>query len=97
MDMPQPTDHVSRRHVLTFGAGLTGALLAPSLGNIAVAQTAGSARDGASKLPQDTINDIQEIIQAEGMVSNGVLSIEIDRDDLLMSRRAPFRSNPRSR
>jgi hypothetical protein len=32
-------------------------------------------------LSQDTIDDIQAIIQAQGMVSNGILSIGIDRDD----------------
>lgn len=83
MNTLKPLAIVTRRRVLAIGAIVTGGLLATTLGrNFAFAQTPGSAGGGSSKLSQDTINDIQEIIQAEGMVSNGVLSIEIDRDDL---------------
>jgi len=82
---------VSRRDALRFGsvaaggvvfAGLT-SLNAPSAA-AATTETvaAGSSKltpAGSSKLP---VAAIEKIIGAQGMVSNGVLNIEVDRDDL---------------
>ncbi len=74
---------LSRRRMLTMGLGLTGALLATPRGrNFAFAQNMSIDDDQVSPRWQSTINDIQEIIQAQGMVANGVLMIEIDRNDL---------------
>ncbi|MDP9064859.1 MAG: DUF1259 domain-containing protein, partial [Pseudomonadota bacterium] len=70
---------INRRHLLAAGAAVSvmGSGLGPKAANAA------ESEDGRSApLSQDTIDDIQAIIQAQGMVSNGVLSIEIDRDDL---------------
>ena len=70
---------ISRKHALALGGGLAGSLIAgASLG------TAQAAQGGTTISPfwQGTINEIERIIEAQGMVSDGVLSIEIDRDDI---------------
>lgn len=56
------------------GLGLAGVAFLPRLG-MSSAATAVSAKD-------DLFTDIEDIIQAQGMYSNGVFSIEIDRDDI---------------
>jgi Domain of Unknown Function (DUF1259) len=70
---------VSRRGALAVGGGLAGGLLAgiaPVAGSAAAQEHRESKR---GKLPADRI---QDIIQAEGTVTNGVLSIDIARDDI---------------
>lgn len=70
---------VNRRRALALGGVTAGGLL--SAGPLsAVAQARGDrARSQAGKLPAKRI---QEIVQAEGMVSSGVLSIDIARKDI---------------
>lgn len=69
----------SRRQVLQLGGAVGGLMAAgPLLG--AVGAAAAEAATGSSgHLP---VMLIEDIIRAKGMVSNGVLNIEIDRDDI---------------
>jgi hypothetical protein len=67
-DLPQ----LSRRNLLL--AGGTAALAAT-----VVAGTAAPAFASTSALP---VEEIQEILQADGMLSNGVLEVDINRSDL---------------
>ncbi len=81
---------------ITAAGGFAGALIAgcaaPGTGNgNGVPSGALSAPDALAKasaggpkvlLSTSTVHSIEEIIQAQGMVQNGVLSIEIDRDDI---------------
>ncbi len=70
--------------MLGVGGGMAGALVAgTTLGAGARALASPLTRVGGRLAPsQNVVQQIQEIIQAQGMVSNGVLSIEIDRDDI---------------
>jgi len=73
---------LNRRRALALGGRIAGSLAAAaSLGSSAFARTGNGAL--ATPLgPQATIHQVEAIIQAQGMVSNGVFSIEIDRDDI---------------
>jgi hypothetical protein len=79
-----PLKFLNRRRLLGAGATVSAGLIAATLKrNLAFGESAEELDDTPSTpLSHDTIMDIQEIIQAQGKVSNGVLSIEIDRDDL---------------
>src|SRR4051794_3713449 len=73
---------LSRRRALKLGAGFAGGLItASSLShNLALAD---DDSDEKGTLPsKEDQNTLQDIIQAEGMASDGVFSIEIDRDDI---------------
>jgi hypothetical protein len=71
---------ISRRRALVLGGGLaTGGLLATASPASATAGEAPSLRVQHGKLP---VAKIQRILQAEGTVSQGVLGIEISRDDI---------------
>jgi hypothetical protein len=76
----------NRRRLLTAGATVSAGVLASSLfGQSAFGagmQEQQTGDDPWSPLSPDTVQEIQRIIQAEGMVSDGVLSIDIDRDDI---------------
>ena len=80
MSTIEPGAPVTRRRALALGAGIAGSLLASTTltAKMASAQTADSV--STSSIPEDIVDQIEQIIQAQGMVSNGVLSIEIDRD-----------------
>jgi hypothetical protein len=71
---------LSRRRVLAMGGGIAEGLFATSGG---LAQATAARNDGGherhGRLPAEKI---QEIIQAEGTVTNGVLTIDIARDDI---------------
>jgi hypothetical protein len=77
-------DQVSRRRALRLGAGLTaGGLLSAALPG-ATATAADTASQSAvlqqhGHLP---VAEMQQILHAKGTVSKGVLSIDIDRDDI---------------
>ncbi len=80
MSVPDLKAPVSRRRVLALGGGIAaGGLLSAAPLN-AVAQE----RDGRVRAQDGTLPDkrIQEIVQAEGTVTNGVLSIDIARSDI---------------
>lgn len=67
------------------GAGLTGGSGgAPINGSAAggAATQAGGTRYSVQSLSKAAIMDIQQIINAQGTYDNGVLSIEIDREDI---------------
>lgn len=83
MAEPPSTSSVSRRNLLRAG-GLAGGLAAgaPLFAGVssAEAQVRGPAAEAsATSLP---VSEIEDILRATGTVSNGVLNIEIDRDDL---------------
>jgi hypothetical protein len=74
----------SRRQVLRMGGMAAGSLVAAgpllaSAGNAAAATRSVTGTGGPAGLP---VAEIESIIRAKGTVSNGVLNIEIDRDDL---------------
>jgi hypothetical protein len=84
MSSPEDRSYINRRLLLAGGAALSassvlGMSMKPSL---AFGEESEEEDVKWAPLSADTVEDIQSIIQAEGMVSNGVLSIEIDRDDL---------------
>jgi hypothetical protein len=74
---PDSSTGFSRRRALARGGALAGGLLAGSGGLAGVAGATPRHRRG--KLPA---KKIQEIVQAEGTVTDGVLSIDIARDDI---------------
>jgi hypothetical protein len=77
---------LNRRRLLGAGATLSAGILAATnlTPRLAQAESSDDEEDDNpwTPLSHTTIDDIQNIIQAQGMVSNGVLSIEIDREDL---------------
>ncbi len=77
--MPHPDLNapVSRRRALAIGGGVAGGLLAASPATGIAAAHGHQSQQG--RLPA---RQIQEIVQAEGTVTNGVLSIGISRDDI---------------
>lgn len=82
MFQPDAKASVTRQRALAMGGRVAGGLVAAaSLGATAVAQTRNSTVASPFST-QGTIHQIEQIIQAQGMVSNGVFSIEIDRDDI---------------
>jgi Domain of Unknown Function (DUF1259) len=70
---------LTRRRALALGGGVTGGLLVGGgrLGGVAAAKRPHGSKRG--ELPAD---QIQQIVQAEGMVTHGVLSIDLARDDI---------------
>lgn len=82
----QHAEHTSRRRVLQLG-GVAGGLAAaapllaaaPSASASTLAQVSRDSATPAAGLP---IDEIESIIRAKGTFSNGVLNIEIDRDDI---------------
>jgi uncharacterized protein DUF1259 len=71
---------VSRRRALALGGGLTaGGLVTAALPASATAAETASVKVQHGHLP---VAKIQRILQAEGTVSNGVLAIDISRDDI---------------
>jgi len=84
--MSQFDDHglISRRRALALGGGIAaGGLLSTTFPSAAGATTttdsAQSVQEQHGHLP---VYEMEKILQAEGRVSNGVLSIDIDRDDI---------------
>lgn len=69
----------SRREALRLGGTLGGlAMVVPLLGTAGSA-AAEAATTASGRLP---VSEIEKIVGAKGTVSNGVLNIEIDRDDI---------------
>src|ERR1700716_3272261 len=74
---------ISRRRLLSAGATLSAGMLAMSAKpNVVIMEETDDDDLEWAPLSPETIEGIQSMIQAQGTVSNGVLSIEIDRDDL---------------
>jgi hypothetical protein len=69
---------LSRRAVLKLGSATAGGVLLAGAAQ-SVARGADATPDATAGLP---VAAIQQIIGVEGMVSNGVLSIEVDRNDI---------------
>jgi Domain of Unknown Function (DUF1259) len=70
---------LTRRRVLVLGGGVAGGLVASRGVAVATAASRPTIRKQHGKLPA---REIQHIIGAEGSLSSGVLSIEIDRTDI---------------
>ena len=69
----------TRRRALGLGASVAGGFIATAaLGK----KTAWAETGAASSMLPEVIQEVEAIIQAQGMVSNGVFSIEIDRNDI---------------
>lgn len=81
MKISQAAAPLSRRSALKLSAGITGSLMAsgPFIQKLAAAESSSSSSTTPSKEDQDTL---QDILQAGGSASDGVFSIEIDRDDI---------------
>lgn len=83
------TDQHSRRRVLQLG-GLAGTVaaagpllgLAPDAPAAAATGAAGNTETPAAPAWKGAVAEIERIIRAKGTVSDGVLNIEIDRDDI---------------
>ena len=84
---PEPGS-LSRRRALQWGSAAAGGLLVASLTSVAdagVAQaaTSGEGATAAGETPNRLpVSSIEKIIGAQGDVSDGVLSIEVDRTDI---------------
>lgn len=82
MSSVDPNVPVSRRRALALGGGLAaGGLLPAVTAGTAVARgtNGGSHPHQHGKLP---VKEIERIVQAQGTVSSGVLSISVDRTDM---------------
>lgn len=73
---------LTRRNALKLGASFTGGMLAAStIGVPAAFADASSGGTGTAPSPS-VCQQIESIVQAKGKISNGVLSISLDRKDL---------------
>ena len=73
---------MNRRQALALGGSVAGGLVAATSFGMHAAKAQTSSVSGASPFWESTIREIEHIIQAQGMVSNGVFSIGIDRNDI---------------
>ncbi len=73
---------MNRRRALAIGGSVVGGLITATSRGINAADAQPARALGASALSQSTIKQIEQIIAAQGMVSDGVLSIGIDRTDI---------------
>ncbi|MBV9270325.1 MAG: DUF1259 domain-containing protein [Candidatus Eremiobacteraeota bacterium] len=88
MSMQDKPQNLSRREVITLGAalagGITGSVIA-GRGSVAsgapILRTSNAAATNTTP-PPSVVHNIQQIINAKGTVDNGVLNIEIDRNDI---------------
>lgn len=80
----EPSRPITRRRALALGGGLAAGLLAPGIAGGSAAQAAPTrrGRSGARSSAALPSARMQEILQAEGSVSNGVLHVSVDRDDI---------------
>lgn len=87
--MSDQNTSISRRQALTLGGSVAGGLIASSSllfsPELAAASSKVAAWSGGS-LP---VKQIEEIMQAPGMVTDGVLDIHIERKDLNVIQRIP--------
>jgi len=87
-DMKDVNTPISRRHALILGGGVAGGLMAaasPLLGATPRAVAASVHDEGGGDnggFSQATITQMEAILQTTGTQQNGVLSFELDRDDL---------------
>ena len=74
---------LSRRSALKWGSAAAGGLLVAGLVSVTDSGVAQAAAVPSGEVPnQLPVSDIERIIGVQGMVSNGVLNIEVDRDDV---------------
>ena len=77
-------DPISRRRALALGGSIAGGFIVGSSPLLSSSPSVAFASGG--DLP---VKQIEEIMEAPGMVMNGVLSIEIDREDLDVTQHIP--------
>jgi hypothetical protein len=83
MDMgTEGAGRLSRRHALALGGGVAGGLLAAGIPGGTRAFAASTRRHTAAASGSLPVAAIERIVQAKGTVSDGVLNIELDRDDI---------------
>lgn len=81
---------ISRRRALQFGGRVTGGLLAASSSLLAAPNlVAASTHMAATSVGNLPVKEIERIMQAPGMVMDGVLDIHIERKDLHVIQRLP--------
>lgn len=81
---------MSRRRALMLGGGVAGGLMAASSSLLAAPKLAtASSRMAASSVGSLPVKEIEQIMQAPGMVVDGVLDIQIERKDLHVIQRIP--------
>jgi Domain of Unknown Function (DUF1259) len=82
--MSEPTRGTSRRDALRLGGAAVGGLVAagPLLAVTASADAATGDSGSAAAAARLPVAEIEAIIRAKGTFANGVLNIEIDRDDI---------------
>src|SRR3954453_19331180 len=80
MGETESRDAMTRRRALALGGGLAGGLLAGAGPlRLAAAEAAPAVATKRGRLP---VKQIEDIVGAEGTVSDGVLTIDIERDDI---------------
>lgn len=77
-----PGAALTRRRVLALGGSVAGGLLATTTLGTKFAFAASSSSTSSSSNWDEITAQIEDIIKAQGSSSDGVFSIEIDRDDL---------------
>jgi len=81
---------MSRRRALTLGGSVAGGLLAASSSLQLSSSLAGaSSRMATTSVGNLPVQQIEQIMQAPGMVMDGVLGIQIERKDLHVIQRIP--------
>ncbi len=74
---------LSRRRALKWGSAAAGGLLVAGLVSVTDSGVAQAAAVPPGEAPnQLPVRDLERIIGVQGTVSNGVLNIEVDRDDV---------------
>jgi len=83
-DLTPASSALSRRSALKLGSAAAGGVLLAGLASSGDASLAAApaSRTAGEKPNQLPVKDIEAIIGAQGMLSNGVLNIEIDREDV---------------
>jgi hypothetical protein len=84
MSFFQAASPLSRRSALKLGARVTGGVLAAAAisRNFAFAQSADDSSSTSTTPSKEIQMEIEDIINAQGSASDGVFTIEIDRDDI---------------
>jgi hypothetical protein len=81
---------ISRRRALQLGGSVAGGLMAASSSLLAAPKmVAASSRMAAASVGSLPVKEIEQIMQAPGMVVDGVLDIQIERKDLHVTMRIP--------
>jgi len=81
---------MSRRRAITLGGSVAGGLLAASSSQLFSSSLASaSSRTATTSIGNLPVQQIEQIMQAPGMVTDGVLGVQIERKDLHVIQRIP--------